>query len=134
MQLRIQRQERFLTDSFMTDYDNRRKEVDSQLVAAAENSGFFTIVDHGISVEEIEAMFALSKSFFDLPEEVKAKNAYSVATNNGWEYKVFHSISPDAPGKSVPHKENAAGASPGQYWPSRPEGVVVDAPPGLLAE
>lgn len=59
-----------------------------QLLNAAENAGFFTLVDHGISKEEIEAQFAISKAFFDLPAEDKAKTPHNPKTNNGWEYKV----------------------------------------------
>jgi isopenicillin N synthase-like dioxygenase len=58
------------------------------LIAAAENAGFFTLVDHGISIEEIERQFSISKKFFDLPAEVKAKTPHDTKTNNGWEYKV----------------------------------------------
>jgi isopenicillin N synthase-like dioxygenase len=46
------------------------------------------LVDHGITIEEIEAQFAISKSFFDLPLEVKGKTPHDKSTNNGWEYKV----------------------------------------------
>ena len=55
---------------------------------AAEYAGFLTLVDHDITVAEIEAQFALSKKFFDLPAEVKGKNPHSVKDNNGWEFKV----------------------------------------------
>lgn len=44
-------------------------------------------VDHGISKDEIEAQFALSKRFFDLPKDVKGKTPHSTRDNNGWEYK-----------------------------------------------
>lgn len=47
-----------------------------------------TLVDHGIEVNEIEAQFAISKAFFDLPPDVKKKIPHSKETNNGWEYKV----------------------------------------------
>jgi len=57
-------------------------------VEAAEYAGFLTLVDHDITVAEIEAQFALSKKFFDLPTEVKEKNPHSVKDNNGWEFKV----------------------------------------------
>jgi hypothetical protein len=37
------------------DYENRKYEIREQLVSAAEGAGFLTLVDHGISIEEIEA-------------------------------------------------------------------------------
>lgn len=55
---------------------------------ACEYAGFLTLVDHGITREEIDAQFALSKSYFNLPLDVKAKIPHDVKTNNGWEYKV----------------------------------------------
>lgn len=70
------------------DFDKRKEEVIAQLLNAAEYAGFFTLVDHGISKEEIEAQFAISKAFFDLPPEDKAKTPHNPKTNNGWEYKV----------------------------------------------
>jgi len=57
-------------------------------VEAAENAGFLTLVDHGISIEEIEAQFSISKAFFGLSSELKGKTPHSRATNNGWEYMV----------------------------------------------
>ncbi|KAF7514886.1 hypothetical protein G7054_g14913 [Neopestalotiopsis clavispora] len=69
------------------DFTSRKDEIRKLLVDAAENAGFFTLVDHGISIAEIEQQFAISKSFFDLPAETKAKTAHDTKTNNGWEYK-----------------------------------------------
>ncbi|EON98461.1 putative leucoanthocyanidin dioxygenase protein [Phaeoacremonium minimum UCRPA7] len=72
----------------LRDYESRKEEITKQLVEAAEFAGFFTLVDHGITVEEIEAEFAISKKFFELPFEVKGKTPHDTKTNNGWEYKV----------------------------------------------
>ncbi|KAL2813468.1 iron/ascorbate family oxidoreductase [Aspergillus cavernicola] len=71
----------------MQDFDRRKEEITQQLIDAAENAGFFTLVDHGISKEEIDAQFAISKAFFNLPSEIKAKTPHDTTTNNGWEYK-----------------------------------------------
>jgi len=71
-----------------TDYESRREEITKQLVEGAETAGFLTLVDHGITIEEIESQFAISKSFFDLPPEIKGKTPHQRETNNGWEYKV----------------------------------------------
>lgn len=70
------------------DFDNRKEEIIAQLLNAAEYAGFFTLVDHDITKGEIEAQFAISKAFFDLSPEVKAKTPHDPTTNNGWEYKV----------------------------------------------
>lgn len=70
------------------DFESRRDEIIKELVEAAETTGFFTLVDHGISIEEINAQFALSREYFNLPQEVKCKIPHDIKTNNGWEYKV----------------------------------------------
>jgi len=70
------------------DFERRKEEIIEQLVEAAENAGFLTLVDHGISVDEIEAQFAISRAFFGLSLETKGKTPHSRKTNNGLEYMV----------------------------------------------
>ncbi|TPX12901.1 uncharacterized protein E0L32_006781 [Thyridium curvatum] len=82
--------ERFVPSISLKDFDNRKDEIKTQLLEAAEYAGFFTLVDHGISVEEIERQFAISRAFFALPQEVKGKTPHDTTTNNGWEYKAQH--------------------------------------------
>ncbi|KAJ5397852.1 hypothetical protein N7509_005965 [Penicillium cosmopolitanum] len=76
----------------LKDFEQRKDEITAQLIEAAEYAGFFTLVDHGISKEDIEAQFSISKAFFDLPADVKGKTPHDTKTNNGWEYKVRNSI------------------------------------------
>ena len=68
----------------LADREKRIDEITKELVDAAENEGFFTLVDHGISKEEIESIFATSKSFFDLPDPAKSTVPWN-ANNVGWE-------------------------------------------------
>ena len=75
-----------------SDFENRKEEITRQLVDAAENTGFFTLVDHALSVEEIEAQFAISKSFFALPSEVKRKTKHDPKTALGYENKASRSF------------------------------------------
>lgn len=63
------------------------------MIEAAEHAGFFMLIDHGISKEDIEAQFAISRAFFDLPMDVKAKTPHDTTSNNGWEYKVNEKLS-----------------------------------------
>lgn len=69
-------------------FEARKEQITKELVEAAEGAGFFTLVDHGISVDEINRQFAISEAFFKLPQEVKAQIPHDLYTNNGWEYKV----------------------------------------------
>ena len=74
-----------------TDFENRKAEITQQLINATENSGFLTLIDHGISMQEIETQFATSKAFFDLPHDVKGKTPHSFEDMTGWEYMVTSS-------------------------------------------
>ncbi|KAI6872757.1 Clavaminate synthase-like protein [Hortaea werneckii] len=64
--------ERSIPRISLSDFSNRIDEVTTQLVHAAETDGFFSLTDTGISIDEIEAIFRTSESFFDLPDDVKA--------------------------------------------------------------
>ncbi|KAH8886577.1 leucoanthocyanidin dioxygenase [Thozetella sp. PMI_491] len=79
--------ERLVPAISLKDFDNRKEEIKKQLLEAAEYAGFFTLVDHGITVNEIEAQFQISKAFFSLPHDIKGKTPHDPKTNNGWEYK-----------------------------------------------
>ncbi|KAL2825054.1 iron/ascorbate family oxidoreductase [Aspergillus cavernicola] len=79
--------ERLVPVISLRDFNTRKEEITQQLINAAEHVGFFSLIDHGISTDEIEAQFAISKTFFNLPAEVKGKTPHDPTTNNGWEYK-----------------------------------------------
>ncbi|TPX17751.1 uncharacterized protein E0L32_002852 [Thyridium curvatum] len=68
----------------LRDFDNRIDEITAQLCNAAENVGFFAIVDHGIAPDEVEDMFANSEAFFNLPDNMKASVPWN-PQNVGWE-------------------------------------------------
>ena len=71
----------------LADFDNRIDEITSQLVSAAENIGFFSIIDHGISPDQVHAIFTESARFFSLPDTIKATVPFSSQHNSGWESK-----------------------------------------------
>ncbi|KAH8680959.1 iron/ascorbate family oxidoreductase [Xylariales sp. PMI_506] len=70
----------------LKDFEIRKEDITKELVAAAEHAGFLTLVDHGITIEEIEAQFAISQAYFGLPLETKSKIPHQLTTNNGFEY------------------------------------------------
>ncbi|KAI7201653.1 Clavaminate synthase-like protein [Hortaea werneckii] len=78
--------ERSIPRISLADFSNRIDEVTTQLVHAAETDGFFSLTDTGISIDEIEAIFRASESFFDLPDDVKATVPFT-HKNVGWEKK-----------------------------------------------
>ena len=57
----------------LANFDQRIDSITSELVHAAENVGFFCVVDHGISPAEIDKMFDNSAAFFALDDSVKAR-------------------------------------------------------------
>ena len=69
----------------LANFDSRINEITQELVTAAEHEGFFCIVDHGISAEEVDAIFEQSARFFALDDSIKARVPFSSAHNAGWE-------------------------------------------------
>ncbi|KNG47731.1 DNA cross-link repair protein pso2/snm1 [Stemphylium lycopersici] len=69
----------------LRDFDSRVDEITQQLVDAAENHGFFCIVDHGISRESIDGIFDQSSRFFSQADNVKSRVPFSPQHNAGWE-------------------------------------------------
>ena len=55
------------------DHIETRRDLAQQLVATAENSGFFYISHHGIPKAVCEAAFKASRQFFALDHAVKSK-------------------------------------------------------------
>ncbi|KAK8237576.1 hypothetical protein IWZ00DRAFT_518988 [Phyllosticta capitalensis] len=76
--------ERAIPQISLRDFDERVDVITTQLVDAAENVGFFSVVDHGIPVDDIDSMFNTAEAFFRLPDEVKATVPWN-AQNVGWE-------------------------------------------------
>jgi isopenicillin N synthase-like dioxygenase len=69
----------------LASFDSRIEDITRELIDAAEHVGFFCIVDHGISVAEVDAMFEQSARFFALDDSIKAKVPFSPQHNAGWE-------------------------------------------------
>ncbi|RDW87278.1 putative iron family oxidoreductase [Coleophoma crateriformis] len=76
--------ERSIPKISLHDFPNRIDEVTAQLIHAAETDGFFGLVNHGIPLADIEAMFDTSAAFFALPDATKAKVPFTTK-NAGWE-------------------------------------------------
>jgi isopenicillin N synthase-like dioxygenase len=66
-------------------FDTRVDVITAELVDAAQNHGFFTIIDHGISRDSVERIFNQSARFFNQPDDVKAQVPFSPQHNAGWE-------------------------------------------------
>lgn len=69
----------------LRDFDSRVDEITKELIDAAENHGFFCIVDHGISRDSIDRIFDQSSRFFNQSDDVKSRVPFSPQHNAGWE-------------------------------------------------
>ena len=69
----------------LADFDSRIDEITSDLIRAAENVGFFSLVDHSISAETVNTIFDNSARFFNQDDSIKAKVPFSPQNNAGWE-------------------------------------------------
>lgn len=69
----------------LRDFPSRIDEITHQLVDAAENHGFFTIVDHEIPQATVAQMFEQSARFFNQDDATKQKVPFSPQHNAGWE-------------------------------------------------
>ncbi|GAN08232.1 2OG-Fe(II) oxygenase [Mucor ambiguus] len=69
----------------LSNFDDRKEEIAQDLMKAASEHGFFYVVNHDISVQDITAMFESSHSFFELPDKVKENYHMDYPRNAGWE-------------------------------------------------
>ncbi|KAK1042153.1 hypothetical protein LTR33_015591 [Friedmanniomyces endolithicus] len=68
----------------LANFPTRLDAITAQLLHAAETDGFFSLTDSEISIPDINAIFSTSKSFFALPDAIKATVPFTHA-NVGWE-------------------------------------------------
>lgn len=77
-------------------------ENSKKLVDAATKYGFLLLKNHPLDKENsVDKLFDLSKQFFDLPAEVKAKNPISTA-NDGYIGPMVEDLQQDGSGKGDP--------------------------------
>ena len=77
--------EREIPTISLRDFHSRVDEITKQLVDAAENNGFFCVVDHGISRSTVDNIFDQSARFFNQDDAIKARVPFSPKDNAGWE-------------------------------------------------
>ena len=71
----------------MSDFERRKPEIADALWAAATDTGFFQLSNHGLPQSQIDEAFEMTARFFALPRETKAQYPMVKGTNWGWEYK-----------------------------------------------
>ena len=68
----------------LIDDFERRKEIVQQIATACQEWGFFQVVDHGISHELIDDMFAAASEFFQLPKATKLQIQRTESNSKGY--------------------------------------------------
>lgn len=71
----------------LTDFEERRDDIDDQIWSAATDAGFFQISGHGIPESAVSGAFAMAAKFFDLPTNVKERRQMPQGSNSGWEFR-----------------------------------------------
>ncbi|WP_376095769.1 isopenicillin N synthase family dioxygenase [Roseomonas sp. CCTCC AB2023176] len=71
----------------LSDFRRRKAEIADALWAAATDTGFFQLVNHGITEAQVDEAFDAAARFFALPMETKGRYPMAKGTNWGWEYK-----------------------------------------------
>jgi isopenicillin N synthase-like dioxygenase len=61
-------------------------EIATQLWNAARNVGFFTLINHSIPQNQIDALFTLSSQFFDMDLDIKHRYPFDKVKNSGYEF------------------------------------------------
>lgn len=75
------------------------RHVAATLGAACRDIGFFTIVNHGVSAQQVEATFAAARAFFDRPETEKCEVAITKSRHNrGYVPIAAEALDPTKPG------------------------------------
>ncbi|CAG8981202.1 hypothetical protein HYALB_00013863 [Hymenoscyphus albidus] len=96
------------------NFPNRIPEITSQLIHAAETDGFFVLTNHSIPPSLITSQFALSKSFFSLPEPTKASIPFTHA-NTGWESQAQYRPSKGQPDQKESYQLQYGSAMEGKW-------------------
>lgn len=108
----------------LIDLSKSDEECLSEILQACEEIGFFKLINHGISEEEIEDMFELNKQFMQLPQEVKeARCPFDRDEIRGYEYKKQVHPSTGTPDQKENLLVPARLGAMDSFWPDAREGL-----------
>lgn len=90
---------------------------------AASQVGFFTVINHGIPESDIKAAFDASRTFFDLPRDVKETQApFAKNANSGYEFMAQIRPSTGTPDQKESLQITARTGCMDGRWPRDPVG------------
>ena len=108
-----------------TTSQSDRASIVRQISSACEATGFFQITGHGVDVDLVERMFAVSQDFFDLPAAAKSQIGEAGPQPGGLMYcplmreTLAGSLGEAAPGDLKESLDFGPGFY-GSHWPSHP--------------
>jgi len=104
------------------DMSGPAAEVEAALWAAATQVGFFTVVNHGIPQESIDAAFRASEQFFAHSREEKAAmSPFASELNSGYEFYSQVRPSTGTPDQKESLQITSRTGTMDGRWPSSPE-------------
>ncbi len=75
------------------------RRIAAEIGAACRDIGFFCVVGHGVPAQQVEATFAMARSFFDRPEAEKLEIAITRSRHNrGYVPLAAEALDPTRPG------------------------------------
>jgi len=98
-----------------------KEDVSEQMWNAARTVGFFTIINHGIEVNDIDSIFELSKEFFDQSPDNKKQYPFDVDRNSGYEYMTQAPASTNTMDQKESMQITAREGCMDGLWPESPE-------------
>lgn len=109
-----------------SDSDTDRQAFANELRDICHNIGFFVLVDHGIDHEFLARYFTMLKTFFALPEDVKAQIDKSRSPHfRGWER-----VGSEYTDNKKDYREQVDCSTENEPYPagSKPDFLVLDGP------
>lgn len=101
--------------------------IAEQMWNAARTVGFFTIINHDILEQDIDAIFALSEEFFDQHPSEKGTVPFDRDRNSGYEYMTQAPASTNTMDQKESMQITAREGAMDGLWPSRPPNFRSDA-------
>lgn len=99
------------------DFANRRDVIKSELYDAATTVGFFVLCNQqSPSIMDIESAFSMSKTYFDMPTEIKEELPFKKYYNCGYEFKA--QVRPSTGTKDLKETLQLQLHRKNLYWPS----------------
>lgn len=103
------------------DMSAAKEDIIEQMWEAAQNVGFFTVVNHSIPQKDIDGIFDMSKQFFQQSQSEKSKFPFDRDLNSGYEFMTQAPPSVDTMDQKESMQITARQGCMDNLWPTNPE-------------